>query len=210
MNKSLFVWTQNIACFPNEDMVTHLDMDKLVAWSASSRKYWQQYGPAPTTWQKENFPLLRILVSDQVAVPDHLRCGSIKIVSPKLRETLERFSVQAAVEFHPIIVIHGQKSLNYFFYNVLAVEDPIDYDRSELTFWSVEDGGGIESIDRLLVKDNVNPPNSIFVMPELTTLTVVNAQLKTAIEEAKCTGSIFVELDGYDDLWMTRSGIYGS
>ncbi|MCU6499306.1 hypothetical protein LPN04_16030 [Rugamonas sp. A1-17] len=210
MNKNLFVWTQNIACFPDDHMVKHLDMDKLRAWSLSSREYWQRHGPAPTTWKKHDFPLLRIRISDQVPVPDHLRCGSVRIISPKLKEVLERLTDLASIAFHSVTVVHGQESLNYFFYNVLSIEDPINYESSDLTFWSAEDGGDIDSINRLHVKDNLNLSSNIFVMPNMPTIVVVSAQLKQAIEEAKCTGSLFIELDGYDDLWMTRPGAYYS
>jgi hypothetical protein len=46
------------------------------------------------------------------------------------------------------------------------------------------------------------------MIPKMETLQDISHELKAATERGNCTGSFFVALDGYDDLWMTRPGFY--
>jgi hypothetical protein len=207
--RKYYVLEHSLNWFPDEEVypLAHLDMEKLLNWSNVYRAHWQKHGPAPSTWEWKNYPLLRVLIKSSQPVPDHFSCGSQMIISSRLHELLAQECGQKEVEFHKVKIIGGQTNgQNHYIYNVLAVDNPVDLSQSEIDYFEDEECGRMaEGIHRLVLSEHELISNQIFVIDFFPIqIVVISAGLKEKIQQLGFTGCVFIPLEEYHSLWMTK------
>jgi hypothetical protein len=86
--------------------------------------------------------------------------------------------------------------------NALKILDAIDEQRSEITWWTEEDGrpakvGTYAGIGNLVIKGQKIEGALIFRLKDWELPLIVNEELKDMLEKAQATGVVFQELDVY-------------
>lgn len=130
---------------------------------------------------------------------DYLGSGLIDVVSGTLADFL-RPHVHA--EFIPIAVLHNGHVYNerpLFLMHLLDQFPAMDLKKSNYTEWTVEDGGGINRVEKLVLNREAIGSSSAFVLDEIPLLCVRN-DLAKALRNAGFKGLKFNPLNTYQNV----------
>lgn len=181
----------------------HLDMDKLLIFSDQLRELNLKDRNIPVTRSVESiFPKIRINITSSFKVPDFFCCGSVNILSNKLRDLL--VTLDSELEFFSVQVLQNMVPLNrqYFAINVLSHAQCIDLKNSNLL---VEDDW-IDEIDSITFKPVAGGLNDLFVLDLSPIDLIISEHAKLLMQSSSISGCTYVPFNDFSDTWMFGRG----
>lgn len=143
----------------------------------------------------DRFPGAQIAIDSEQPPADYFTAGPLFIVSDRLLSVLQQFPVRT--ELHPVKVIARravQRSLRYFFVNILDEVDCLDRAASEY----IEKGGFAGDISKLVLDESKMAAVHLFRLARASQFVVlVSDSLATAVDCAGVVGVRFVEPSGW-------------
>jgi hypothetical protein len=120
--------------------------------------------------------------------------GNLFLISSPARALFEKQKINNLQYFDVTIKSSALEISDYKIVNITDKIDCADLDASDLELY---DDGGIDTISSLVLKESKIPKGTkIFLLGKRSTgIIIVHEDLKKAIEQAKLTGFIFVELN---------------
>ncbi|MCW8932056.1 MAG: hypothetical protein OQL19_17710 [Gammaproteobacteria bacterium] len=130
---------------------------------------------------------------------DHLSIDEVPglVFSGKLQKLLSDLNV-ANIQYIDLEIIDTNSGITYDNYkiaNVIGLEDCVDEDSSDLTFF---DDGEIKFIKKLVLnEEKISPESKIFRLLRDKSLPLVHHEIKEAIENSGITGCVFYKPEDY-------------
>lgn len=139
------------------------------------------------------FPPTRIVLEERPKPPDYLTVGSVEIVSGRLRRFFESERVNA--EFIDIELIQGGERVpgDHVFMNALDLIKCLDRKRSIFEEFPPDAGGGILTIDHMVLDESRIGGSRLFVLDDKV-MFMVRRDLADALRGAGFTGVAFKQL----------------
>ncbi|CAI2310968.1 imm11 family protein [Vibrio parahaemolyticus] len=136
----------------------------------------------------DKWPSVTIDVISDDKPADSFLSGPLLIVSRRLADLISEHTQTSEVEFLPIEVnYHGKNFGEYCFLNVLAICDLLDRNHSIFS----EFDGEIDSIDRVVLKKDIETQKTIFQLDAIEWLLCVDEKLAELIENKGFSGVAF-------------------
>lgn len=126
-------------------------------------------------------------------IPDFFECGSLNIVSERLRELLER--TVSNIEFVPVKLMCGTQNLNFFALHVMRRIRAIDESRS---IFSEKKYNLVTGIDKLVLSSTLIQNEHLFFLDDAYhVVLIVSAYLAERVLSIEATGMRFIAIDQY-------------
>jgi len=136
----------------------------------------------------DKWPKVTIDVISDDKPADSFLSGPLLIVSRRLSDLISKHTQTSEVEFLPVEVNYQGKSFGeYYFLNVLAICDLLDRNHSIFS----EFDGEVDSIDRVVLKKDIEMQKTIFQLDAIEWLLCVDEKLAELIENKDFSGVVF-------------------
>ena len=152
------------------------------------------YDESPWAVREDFSVLLSLEESRQSLLSDFFSCGSLTIVSERVRQVIEE--VNSNVEFIPVTILCGETDeFRFYALHIMSICDVVDRDASSFAGLKYGMVAGITSL-----KLKLAPIEDIVLLKDtFTPITIISDRLRDALRTNNLTGMDFVPLEEYKE-----------